>query len=112
MKTNKYLLLLIMFVGITSNFACKKKTETTLCDKFQVTIINQTSKEGIYIQINGGSSQYVTNSLVITVDASELGYVIVDANLQNQEFGWKDKEITSSDCSPQTCIWKDSDFSK
>ena len=92
--------------------SCQKKNDDDPCNgEATVTVINETSDPGIYIQINAGSVQYVTveETFSFIVDMHEL---YVGANLSNEFTGWEEKVYDVDECDHVTSRWDDSDFSK
>lgn len=103
--------LLILFATMVFS-QCKKEKEEPLCNnEATVTIINETSNNGIYIQINAGSVQYIENkeTLSFIVDFNETS---ISANLTDGFTGWEEKVYNVNECDHITSSWYDSDFSK
>ena len=116
MKKRKFINLTFSLLLITNIISCTKEKQTdNSCNIFELTVINQTTYPGLYLDIilieGDDKTIFVKNSVTLKVNQGELGYILVSANPKNNEFmGWEEKEIKSEDCTPKTMIWRDSDF--
>jgi hypothetical protein len=103
-------IVLYLFVLPLLLFSCSDKEEPDPCGgEATVTVVNNTSHPGIYVQINAGSVNYVTDQETFTyiVDLNELA---ISANLENEFLGWKEKLYFTDECDHTKSTWNDSDF--
>lgn len=112
MKMNvlNYFVLILLLSVFIFQLSCKKDKDENPCNgEASVTVINETSYPGIYVQINASTIYYIINEETYTfiVDMHEL---YVGAKINDDPFGWEEKVYDVDDCDHIISSWYDSDF--